>query len=147
MRFDMGMERLERDECLRLLGTRSLGRVAVTSGALPMIFPVNYALDPARDSVVLRTCVGSNLDQAVHDAVLAFEVDLVDECDHTGWSILVRGRASEIVDRQERRRAMMLPLPCWGGQDDASTRFIRIPLKHLTGRRIGQGGRLAGSAA
>ena len=39
-----GLEVLDRAECLRLLGTASLGRIGLTSGALPTVLPVNFRL-------------------------------------------------------------------------------------------------------
>ncbi len=54
-----GLEVLERHECLRLLASQPVGRVAVVVDAWPMIFPVNYALDG--DSIVFRTDEGSKL--------------------------------------------------------------------------------------
>jgi hypothetical protein len=36
-----GLEVLGRDECLRLLGTATLGRIGVTSGALPGVSAAN----------------------------------------------------------------------------------------------------------
>ena len=41
----LGMQRLDHDECLRLLAIEDVGRVAVIHGRAPSIFPVNYALD------------------------------------------------------------------------------------------------------
>ena len=49
------------DECLRLLASTTVGRVALTSKALPVILPVNYAVDG--DTVVIRTRPGSLLAQ------------------------------------------------------------------------------------
>lgn len=49
-------EVLDREECLRLLGTRRLGRVAVAvEGWSPLIRPVNYRFDPSSQN---RSVVG-----------------------------------------------------------------------------------------
>ena len=42
-----GLEILDREECLRLLATATLGRVGITNGALPAIVPINFRLSPA----------------------------------------------------------------------------------------------------
>ena len=54
-----GLEVLDWDECLALLGRSSLGRIAVVMNGRPLIFPVNFALDG--DAIVLRTDPGTKL--------------------------------------------------------------------------------------
>jgi nitroimidazol reductase NimA-like FMN-containing flavoprotein (pyridoxamine 5'-phosphate oxidase superfamily) len=71
-----GLEVLSREECLRLLGTAVLGRVAVSTAALPTILPVNFRFDGRQ--VLIRTGRGTKLDAATRNAVVAFEVDEVD---------------------------------------------------------------------
>ena len=48
-----GLEVLDREESLRLLGTAVLGRIAVTSAALPLVLPVNFRFDGRQ--VLIRT--------------------------------------------------------------------------------------------
>jgi uncharacterized protein len=43
-----GLEVLGRDACLRLLASATLGRVGVSSGALPSVVPVNFRFDGRR---------------------------------------------------------------------------------------------------
>jgi hypothetical protein len=45
-----GLEVLSRHECLRLLGTATLGRIGVTSDALPTVLPVNFRFDGPADT-------------------------------------------------------------------------------------------------
>ena len=71
-----GMAELDRADCLRRLAQAGVGRVSTTVGALPTIFPVNYAL--LDDDIVFRTDAGTNLAAAVLDAVIAFEIDDID---------------------------------------------------------------------
>ena len=68
-----GLEVLDREESLRLLGTAALGRIAVTSAALPLVLPVNFRFDGRQ--VLIRTGAGTRLDAATDHAVVAFEVD------------------------------------------------------------------------
>jgi len=86
-----GLEVLSRSECLRLLATTPVGRVALSIGALPVVLPVNFALDG--ESVVFRTGPGSKLEAATRQAVVAFQADHVDLADETGWSVLLTGVA------------------------------------------------------
>src|ERR1700704_7043983 len=79
-------------DCRLLLATRTLGRVGLTSGALPVIMPVEYVYDEG--VIVFRTEPDAKLRAAVHGAVLAFEVDAFDPVTGRGWSVLVHGRAT-----------------------------------------------------
>ncbi len=127
-----GLEVLDRDECLRLLAPKTVGRLGLTSGALPTVLPVNYRL--VDDRVVLRTNVGSKLEAATTNAVVAFEVDDVDPVWHTGWSVVVTGVAREIIDPDDLARIVEANVPRWApmGPD----RYVGISLELVTGRRI-----------
>ena len=129
-----GLEVLARTDCLALLACRALGRVSVSIGALPAILPVTYRL--SGDAVVLRTTPGTRFDAALCNAVVAFEVDDLDEASGTGWSVLVTGFAEEIIGHDEVGWAHTLGLPSWTG--DGDTRFVRIACDEISGRRIGR---------
>jgi uncharacterized protein len=121
------------DECLRLLASTTVGRVALTSKALPVILPVNYAVDG--DTVVIRTRPGSLLASSrERGVVVAFEVDELDRVTCSGWSVLVTGTLREITDVGELARAEQLPLVPWIGGD--RRHFVRITPGLLSGRRI-----------
>lgn len=127
-----GLEVLSRDACLRLLATATLGRVGVSSGALPSVLPVNFRFDGRQ--ILIRTGLGTKLDAAVLNAVVAFEVDEIDPVAHTGWSVMVTGVARELTDVGELARAQVPPLARWapGGED----RVIAISTELVSGRRI-----------
>ena len=88
-----GLQVLDRSECLELLRSVPVGRIGVTSGALPTILPVNFLLDG--DRVLIRTGRGSKLDAATRNAVVAFEADDVDAFARVGWSVVVTGVARD----------------------------------------------------
>src|SRR4051812_25913085 len=67
------LETLPDEECRRLLAAGKVGRVSVTSDALPVIAPVNYVLDG--NTIVFRTRHDGMLARACQDAVIAFEID------------------------------------------------------------------------
>ena len=127
-----GLAILTRDECFELLGRAHVGRIALSIGALPVILPVNFHLLD-RD-VIVRSGPGTKMDAALTHAVVAFEVDAFSPLDHTGWSVMVQGLATEIVDPDELRRAAALPLRAWA--DDRINRFIRIRSQEISGRRL-----------
>ncbi len=116
-----GMEALSREASLRLLQGVPVGRVVVSEHALPVAFPVNFAL--LDGDIVFRTSTGSKLGAAVHKAVLAFEADRIDPDLCSGWSVLVQGWASLVTRPDELVRAEALGpgLPGHVGISCAST--------------------------
>jgi uncharacterized protein len=97
--IDNGLEILSPGECRDLLRRTTVGRVAVTVGALPAIFPVNYAL--LGDDIVFSTGEGTKLRAAVDRAVVAFQIDDFDATIPYGWSVLAVGMATEITDPEQ----------------------------------------------
>ena len=127
-----GLEVLSRDECLRLLGTAGLGRVAVTTAALPTILPVNFRFDGRE--ILIRTGRGTKLDAATRNAVVAFEVDEVEPATREGWSVVVTGVARDLTDPDELAEAQTPPLVRWASGDDH--RVVAISTEVVSGRRI-----------
>ena len=122
------MDELTREECLRLLAARPIGRLAVvTAEGLPMIVPVNYVLDG--DTVLFRTDAGTKVDGLRRHPV-AFEVDDIDPDDRTGWSVLVQGIAHEVAP-EEVGRAAVHP---WAGGE--KRQWVRIVPRSISGRRL-----------
>ncbi len=127
-----GLERLTRDECVELLRGAQVGRLAVVANARPLIFPVNYAMDG--EVVVFRTAAGTKFDAAVREMAVAFEVDEFDRDARAGWSVLVSGRAEEVVSESHLARLKNLPLRPWAtGEKD---NWLVITATAITGRRI-----------
>jgi uncharacterized protein len=125
-------QELTKSECFELLCGEHLGRVAVVDDQGPVIFPVNFILD--RHMVVFRTGEGTKLAAAARGGRVAFEVDGADQAAHTGWSVVVRGEATEVTDRAELARLRRLRLSPWA--PGAKSRYVRILPAKLTGRRI-----------
>jgi nitroimidazol reductase NimA-like FMN-containing flavoprotein (pyridoxamine 5'-phosphate oxidase superfamily) len=126
-----GLEVLSRDECVELLSAATIGRIGVSSGALPLVLPVNFCVDG--DRIVLRTGEGTKLDAASRHAVVSFEVDDIDPLCHTGWSVVVTGIAAPLESEPELDRAKTLPLRPWAPSGD---RYVAISLEDVSGRRI-----------
>ncbi|MGI8332947.1 pyridoxamine 5'-phosphate oxidase family protein [Actinomadura scrupuli] len=133
MKFDAhGLEVLDRRQCLSLLASVPLGRIVFTDRALPAIQPVTFVLDG--DDVILHTSLGSTLVAATHETVVAFEADDFDTVRRTGWTVTILGHARVVHDPAETARLARLPLQQWNPAP--RDRFIRIPCRHVTGRRI-----------
>jgi len=126
-----GLVTLDPDECIRLLRTSTLGRLAIVIEERPLVFPVNFTLDG--HAVVLRTDEGTKLYAARHGFV-AFECDDIDRRYHTGWSVIISGKAEEIREPVEIARLERLPLGPWApGRKQV---WLRIRPHTITGRRI-----------
>ncbi len=98
--MDSGAE-LSPDECRALLRAGGIGRVGVSVGALPAIFPVRYQL--VNDDIVFTPTPVSLTGASLAGAVVAFEADAFD-ADHTsGWSVLVVGRVEASADSDAPR--------------------------------------------
>jgi nitroimidazol reductase NimA-like FMN-containing flavoprotein (pyridoxamine 5'-phosphate oxidase superfamily) len=130
---DNGLVVLDRDDCLRLLGTATLGRVGISSGALPVVLPVNFRL--VGDRIVFRTSSGTKLQAATRGAVVAFEVDSIEPFSHTGWSVCVTGLATAITDPAEIEQLRRAHVPRWARSSD--DHFVTISTDMVSGRRLG----------
>lgn len=82
-------EVLDPDECLNLLMSAELGRIAWDNGAGLSIAPVNFRYREGQ--IVFHTKPGTALSRLVDPADVAFLVDDIDAEEALGWSVLVRG--------------------------------------------------------
>jgi nitroimidazol reductase NimA-like FMN-containing flavoprotein (pyridoxamine 5'-phosphate oxidase superfamily) len=127
-----GLEVLVAEECVKLLATTHLGRIAVTIGAVPAIFPVHYRLMDGQ--VVFRTGNGTNLHSATANSVVAFEVDAVEPSWSGGWSVVVVGIAREMHDPVAIASTLHRAPDLWDPGADAH--LISILPAFLSGRRF-----------
>lgn len=126
------LEHLSIAECWKLLALHPVGRIGVLVDSAPEIYPVNHVVD--RQTIVFRTDAGSKLHGVDRSPSVCYEVDGLDLDDHTGWSVLVKGRAVELSSARELRQASELPLRLWSLGD--KPHWIRIVPREVTGRRI-----------
>jgi hypothetical protein len=87
-----GLRVLTTAECLQLLATVSLGRVALSHRALPMILPVHFAM--LDDRIVVHSMVGTTLDRTTDNTVVAFEAEGPAGASDPSWSVVVHGFAT-----------------------------------------------------
>jgi hypothetical protein len=124
---------LSRDESLRLVGSVPFGRVVFTSRALPAIQPVPHLL--SGQQVIIRASLGAAISSAVHGTgtIVAYQADLIDPAERTGWSVVVIGRAARVADEvlAARYRKALRP---W--IDEAMDDVIAIDADLVTGFRI-----------
>ena len=127
-----GLETLTFDTCLRLLASVPVGRVGFVADGEVQILPVNHLVDG--QDVVFRTAHGAKLSVAEGCGPITFEADAYDERAHSGWSVVVTGRAEQVDSDAEierlrgrglRPRVTTVERPYW----------IRIRPSGVTGRR------------
>lgn len=132
MEFDVnGLEVLSCDECLELLASQKVGRIALSSRGLLVVLPVNYVL--IDEQIVIRTRRGTNLALATRNSIIAFEVDKIDESGQ-GWSVTIRGLARELCESPELTAARNAPLTKW--LDPMKSRHVAVTIDTMSGRRV-----------
>ena len=127
------VEELAESECLELLGTKRVGRVAHNDPEGPVVVPVNFVLQDG--TVLFRIAPFSTLADRLRDGAASFQVDHVDEDARTGWSVLIRGHATR-ANNWELPEADHRPTPWAAGGRNL---HVRLSPHHISGvRLIGQ---------
>jgi nitroimidazol reductase NimA-like FMN-containing flavoprotein (pyridoxamine 5'-phosphate oxidase superfamily) len=126
------MQELSVEDCWELLRFTELGRLAVSIGEWPDIFPINYVVDDR--SIVFRTAEGTKLAAAVLGRAVAFEIDGYDPNAGEAWSVVAKGPAIELGSMAELFAAEELPLFPWHASP--KPRYVRIRPEQVTGRRF-----------
>ncbi|MFB4277963.1 pyridoxamine 5'-phosphate oxidase family protein [Nonomuraea sp. MTCD27] len=131
------LETLEDTECRRLIEPGGIGRVAFNGSHGPTVMPVNYKMHEG--AIVFRTAVGGAMDKDLRtglegvDIMIAFEIDMIDEANREGWSVLVQGAAHHVSPEEAGDLAEAGVTPWAGGERHL---YIRIVPHQITGRRI-----------
>lgn len=122
------------DECLELMRTATVGRLAFVDAQGQQLLPVNFVLGGT--DVYFRTMAGTVLAALAegHDDV-AFAVDHHDDLYQKGWNVTVRG-ATALVDDPEiiaEVAAGGRPRPWAPGERDV---LIVLRPQSIAGRRV-----------
>ena len=130
----MEFQEIPEAECWRLLASQPVGRFAVIAGHYPVVFPVNHTV--VSRGILFKTGAGTKL-WATGRTNVSFEVDDIDATGHTGWSILVKGSAREVLAERSPELAAAFqveaPQPWAPGPRE---RLVRIVADSISGRRI-----------
>jgi nitroimidazol reductase NimA-like FMN-containing flavoprotein (pyridoxamine 5'-phosphate oxidase superfamily) len=97
------------DQAWKLVEGTKHGRLVVTVGGEPDIFPVNYAV--ADRKLYLRTAPGNKLAELTINSNVLFETDGI--LSEEAWSVVVRGRARALEQSSEIAAAESLGLKPW----------------------------------
>lgn len=128
-----GMEVLDQDECLELLASVPIGRVAMIDAGEIVVLPVNHVVADGR--VCFRTAPGAKLDAGIMQHVATFEADDYDADAGTGWSVIVKGRADLVTDPDELDRLRASGVRPWSNPT-YRTNWVTMHANAITGRRI-----------
>lgn len=127
------------DECLAMLRSESVGRIAVFDDPYPVLFPINYRLvdhsfdggTPGHVWIAIRTRPGNTIDRA--PMYVSFEIDGIDHGRAIGWSVLVTGTLHAIDPEAAEFAGRFDPNP-W--LDIDRDRWLVIHPARVTGRRL-----------
>jgi nitroimidazol reductase NimA-like FMN-containing flavoprotein (pyridoxamine 5'-phosphate oxidase superfamily) len=119
-------------ECRTRLGSRPVGRIVFVDARGPVALPVNHVVDG--DSIVFRTSAWSSVLASKYAGEVGFEVDDFDDDERAGWSVLVSGRVSQVVDDAELHRLEGLGVTPWA--EGERTSYLRLQIHTITGRRL-----------
>ena len=112
-------------------GGQHVGRLVVTVGGEPVIFPLNFAVDG--EAIVFRTQTGTKL-TGITRSLATFEVDDIDPSGQ-GWAVAFEGLAQEVLDADPesmRERIAAIDLETWPGGDRPHVVRIRPYRVHGT---------------
>ncbi|MEV4391343.1 pyridoxamine 5'-phosphate oxidase family protein [Nonomuraea sp. NPDC049607] len=132
---------LGEEECLRLLRSGGVGRIAFEGRYGLTVLPVNFRM--SEGAIVFRTVAGGSTDEDLNTGVenveyeVAFEVDRIEELTRGGWSVLVRGSLHHVTTERERAEAESTGVEPWAG--GRRQHYLKIRPTRLTGRRIAPG--------
>ena len=126
--YKANLRTIERSECLSLLRTQKVGRIAFTDDSGPDALPVNYSLDG--EDILIATTGYSSMARAATGARVAFEVDEIDAYTESGWSVVIRGHAHRASPFETNDNP---PYPWVEGNRGY---IIRITPDVVTGRRL-----------
>jgi hypothetical protein len=128
--FKGHLVQLSREECLELLASKKVGRVAYCAPEGPEVLPLNYVLEG--DTLLFRTSPHTALGQRLRLDVAAFQVDEVDDYTESGWSVLVRGMVAA-VEYDDLPASDQRPEPWVAGNRGL---HLRLTPRTITGRRL-----------
>lgn len=128
-----GLVIMDIEECYARLRDEPVGRLGFVDRGEPVILPVNYAVDGR--SIVFRTAQGSKLGAAIMRAPVCLQIDSWEGLEHSGWSVLVKGWADEVLDESDQARLATLPARPWS-RPDLRTHWVRLLPEEVTGRRV-----------
>jgi uncharacterized protein len=131
--FDDSVHVLTENQCLALLNSHEVGRIAFEFKGRIEVFPMNYAMDGA--IIVFRTSPGTKL-EGVPNSAIAFEVDGWDPESGIGWSVVAKGRAEEVTTGVSRAAEHLRWVPVHPVAPGERFHWLAILPTEITGRQF-----------
>jgi uncharacterized protein len=127
------LDAIGHQQCLDLIESHHLGRIAWQAADLPQILPITYAMHEG--SVYFRTLPDGLLAELAQPTSVALEVDELDQQTRSGWSIVLHGHSSVVSepDKLADLWASDSLVPWVSGN---RTLFIRIRPDAVAGRIV-----------
>src|ERR1700760_692612 len=113
------IESLDETDCLALIASGGIGRIAYAGRYGQTVLPVNYQL--LDNTIVFRTGEDSPLEEDLQTGIrhaefqVAFEIDEINLAEKRGWSVLIQGPAHHIDSDAERSAAHQTGVQPWSG--------------------------------
>lgn len=124
------LEILDVAQCLALAHTVSIGRIALSVHAMPIILPMSFTM--LNGEPVFPIGSGSIARAAQRNEVVCFETDWVDPTSSAAWSIAIVGKVSLVSDPVDLDTISARDFGSWAGPPQ---RFARVHPVQVTGRR------------
>ncbi|HEX5940373.1 MAG TPA: pyridoxamine 5'-phosphate oxidase family protein [Dehalococcoidia bacterium] len=132
-RSERHFEPIGRQQCLDLIESHHLGRIAWQAADLPQILPITYAM--LQGSIYFRTLPDGLLAELAQPTSVALEVDELDQQTRSGWAIVLHGHSSAVREPAELADLWASDsLVPWASGN--RTLFIRIRPDRLDGRIV-----------
>lgn len=128
------MSALSEEDCYERLRSASVGRMGVVAEGGQIIHPVNYATDGR--SIVVKVDVNSMLAVNGPMSQAAFEVDDIDEEQHEGWSVLLRGVCHDVTDAIDLTSENLRELDVSPWAPGEKSCWLKITPTEVTGRHV-----------
>lgn len=122
---------IDDDECIRLMESTPIGRIAFMVDDEILALPVNFRWH--EDGIVFRTLDGLKLAAAANNQNVCFEVDQWDAGSRSGWSVVVQGVAREVDNWAEEAQLDQLGLIPWAKAEWRPI-WVRVEPTSMSGR-------------
>lgn len=127
-----GVDVLDRESCLAMLGTVAVGRLAWSDAdGRIQVRPITFELDDG--CVAFRCGPGSMLTAVREGRPVSFEVDRIEPALRSGWSVLLVGAAAELVTTSAAHPKVRIVDPWAGGE---RPHLVRLRAGEISGRRL-----------
>jgi len=125
---------LSRSQCEELLAEHDVGRIAWRASTGLQLLPVSYVW--YEGGIVFRTSPHGVLAELIEPSDVVFEVDRLDQQSHTGWSVMVNGRAHGVSSPADLTELWSADGPVPWASVGVRNFFVRVTPRQMSGRSV-----------